>query len=455
MMQGAGPPQPMEQHQHQQHQQPPWPPMQPHFTPLQPPMQPLMQQQPQQQSLDQQAPQQQPQQQPPWPPMQPQFVAQPDPQQVQMQAQYSAPRPQLGVPSQQQSSSDEVKTLWVGDLQFWMDETYIYNCFCHTGEVASVKVIRNKMTTASEGYGFVEFFSHAAAERALQMYHGTLMPQTEQCFRLNWAAFGMGERRTEGTDLSIFVGDLAPDVNDLMLQETFKSRYSSVKSAKVVVDLLTNRSKGYGFVRFGDENERTHAMTEMNGVYCSSRPMRISVATSKKSLGAAQQYNPKASVSYSNMAYGSMPAQGVSSDNDTSNTTVFVGGLDPNVKDQDLRQVFGQYGDLISVKIPAGKGCGFVQFVHRASAEDAIQKLHGTIIGQQPVRLSWGRSPANKQTQPGGWGQVQSDSSNQWNPGYGSYGQGYDGYGYTPVPQDANAYTYSYPGYGNYPQQAS
>lgn len=44
---------------------------------------------------------------------------------------------------------------------------------------------------------------------------------------------------------------------------------------------------------------------------------------------------------------------------------VFVGGLDPSVKDQDLRQVFGQYGELISVKIPAGKGCGFVQFAHR------------------------------------------------------------------------------------------
>lgn len=379
--------------------------------------------------------------------MQPQFTPQPDP-----QSQYSLAHP-LGVPPAQ--PTEEVKTLWVGDLQFWMDESYIYSCFVHTGEVASVKVIRNKVTSASEGYGFVEFYSHAAAERALQMYNGTLMPQTEQCFRLNWAAFGMGERRTEGTDLSIFVGDLAPDVNDLMLQDTFKSRYSSVKSAKVVVDLLTGRSKGYGFVRFGEESERTHAMTEMNGVYCSSRPMRISVATSKKSLGAAtQQYNPKASVSYQNMAYGSMPAQGVSSDNDTTNTTVFVGGLDPSVKDQDLRQVFGQYGELMSVKIPAGKGCGFVQFAHRASAEDAIQKLHGTIIGQQPVRLSWGRSPVNKQSQGGGWNQVQSDSS-QWNPGYNSYGQGYDGYGYTPVPQDANAYTYSYPGYGNYPQQAS
>ncbi|KAH7285022.1 hypothetical protein KP509_33G008000 [Ceratopteris richardii] len=311
MMPGAGPPQPqMEQHQQmqphqqfQQHQQPPWPPMQPQFTPLQPPFQPQPQQpqlqsqpmpQPTPQTMDQQlAPQQQPlpQQQPPWPPMQPQFAPQPDFSQVQMQSQYSAPRSVASEPSE--TSPDEIKSLWVGDLLFWMDESYLYNCFVHTGEVSSVKVIRNKVTSASEGYGFVEFYSHAAAERALQMYNGTLMPQTEQCFRMNWAAFGMGERRSEGTDLSIFVGDLAPDVNDLMLQETFKSHYPSVKSAKVVVDLVTNRSKGYGFVRFGDENERARAMTEMNGVYCSSRPMRINVATSKKSLGSSHQLNPK------------------------------------------------------------------------------------------------------------------------------------------------------------------
>jgi hypothetical protein len=39
----------------------------------------------------------------------------------------------------------------------------------------------------------------------------------------------------------------------------------------------------------------------------------------------------------------------------------------------------------------------FFYHFFRACAEEAIQKLHGTVIGQQSVRLSWGRSPANKQ----------------------------------------------------------
>ena len=35
--------------------------------------------------------------------------------------------------------------------------------------------------------------------------------------------------------------------------------------------------------------------------------------------------------------------------------------------------------------------------IHRNNAEEALQKLNGTTIGKQTVRLSWGRNPANKQ----------------------------------------------------------
>lgn len=159
-------------------------------------------------------------------------------------------------------------------------------------QIASIKVIRNKQTLLSEGYGFVEFFSHATAEKVLQTYTGILMPNTEQPFRLNWATFSTGDKRSDNApDLSIFVGDLAADVTDSLLHETFSSKYPSVKAAKVVFDANTGRSKGYGFVRFGDENERSQAMTEMNGVYCSSRPMRIGAATPRKSSGYQQQYS--------------------------------------------------------------------------------------------------------------------------------------------------------------------
>lgn len=41
---------------------------------------------------------------------------------------------------------------------------------------------------------------------------------------------------------------------------------------------------------------------------------------------------------------------------------IFVGNLDPNVSEEELKQTFLQFGEIIYVKIPVGKGCGFVQF---------------------------------------------------------------------------------------------
>jgi len=38
-------------------------------------------------------------------------------------------------PGSQPQNHEEVKTLWVGDLQYWVEESYLHNCFAHTGEV--------------------------------------------------------------------------------------------------------------------------------------------------------------------------------------------------------------------------------------------------------------------------------------------------------------------------------
>lgn len=260
--------------------------MQPTAGMVPPPMHSMSMEQQQHQQYQQPPSQQQ------WmmmPPQQQQQPLQPQPSVWNQQGAVPSPQQYPGAAPQQTTSSDEIRSLWIGDLQYWMDESYILSCFAQTGEVTSAKVIRNKQTGQSEGYGFLEFVSRATAERVLQTYNGTLMPNSEQNFRLNWATLGAGERRIDDTpDYTIFVGDLASDVTDYMLQETFRAHYASVKGAKVVTDRTTGRSKGYGFVRFGDESEQLRAMTEMNGMFCSTRPMRIGPAATKKAVGGQQ-----------------------------------------------------------------------------------------------------------------------------------------------------------------------
>ncbi|RUO95820.1 hypothetical protein BC936DRAFT_143164 [Jimgerdemannia flammicorona] len=169
----------------------------------------------------------------------------------------------------------------------------------------------------------------------------------------------------------------------------------SCKSAKIMTDPNTGMSRGYGFVRFSDESEQQRALNEMQGVYCGNRPMRISMATPKNKAGGA---GGMAGGFYNQPPQQQQPM--LNQFNDPNNTTVFVGGLSGVTHEEELRQYFAPFGEITYVKIPPGKGCGFVQFVHRQSAEIAIAQMNGYQIGNSRVRLSWGRSQ-NDKTQGG------------------------------------------------------
>lgn len=140
----------------------------------------------------------------------------------------------------------------------------------------------------------------------------------------------------------------------------------------MIVDPATGRSKGYGFVRFANEAERDKSL-EMQGYTLCNRPVRVSLATARRSPSAGMP--------------GTHPAE-----LDPTNTTLFIGGLSAGVTEEQLRAIFVRYGDVVYTKIPQGKGCGFVQFVNRADAEAAMQEMNGQVIGSSAIRISWGRS---------------------------------------------------------------
>ena len=209
------------------------------------------------------------------------------------------------------------------------------------------------------------------------------------------------------TEHSIFVGDLGPEVNEFVLVSLFQGRFPSCKSAKIMTDPISGMSRGYGFVRFADEGDQQRALTEMQGVYCGNRPMRISTATPKtnKSGGGGHQMGMGGGGMGGGgggvYPMGGMPQpyygqpQPMNQFTDPNNTTVFVGGLSGYVTEDELRSFFQGFGEITYVKIPPGKGCGFVQFVQRHAAEMAINQMQGYPIGNSRVRLSWGRSQNN------------------------------------------------------------
>lgn len=160
-----------------------------------------------------------------------------------------------------------------------------------------------------------------------------------------------------------------------------------------MTDSATGYSRGYGFVRFYDEADQQRAMTEMQGAYIGNRAIRVSIATSR-GRGGPPGGNEQAPYNTGGGGGGRAERDYGA---DPNSTTVFVGGLVSNITEEELRTYFAPYGNIVYIKIPPGKGCGFVQFDLRQSADLAIQELNGFTIGGSRLRLSFGRSQQDKQ----------------------------------------------------------
>ena len=101
------------------------------------------------------------------------------------------------------------------------------HCYAGTGQLVNVKIIRNKNTAVSEGYGFVEFATHEAAEQVLRTFNGWPIPNTDQIFRLNWAAFGVGKVTTECKRSAQAICCPGPSAVDLSLDSSLFTRLCS------------------------------------------------------------------------------------------------------------------------------------------------------------------------------------------------------------------------------------
>lgn len=154
-----------------------------------------------------------------------------------------------------------------------------------------------------------------------------------------------------------------------------------------MTDPRTGLTRGYGFVRFSSPLDQHQAMNEMQGFVIGNRPIRVSLATPKTNSTHHECLSPTTTSSSLLISQPLPPPTPVQ-----PNTTVFVGGLSCPLQEEELKAYFSIFGEIVYVKIPPGKGCGFVQFVSRQSAEMAIDQMNGYQIGSSRIRLSWGRS---------------------------------------------------------------
>lgn len=166
----------------------------------------------------------------------------------------------------------------------------------------TVRLMRNKYTGEPAGYCFVNFHSDEQAIDAMHKLNGKPIPGTNPIvrFRLN-SASNSNKLPGNEREFSVWVGDLSSEVDDYSLYRAFSNKYSSIKTAKVILD-SSGFSKGYGFVRFGVEEEQKSALFLMNGfVGLGSKPLKICNAVPKPK-DASKWHSTKMNILFYNVA---------------------------------------------------------------------------------------------------------------------------------------------------------
>lgn len=85
---------------------------------------------------------------------------------------------------------------------------------------------------------------------------------------------------------NLFVGSLAYATNDDGLKSHFE-QIGAVKSARVITDRESGRSKGFGFVEFEDEANNQKAIDQLDGKDLDGRAIAISLARPKEDRPAS------------------------------------------------------------------------------------------------------------------------------------------------------------------------
>ena len=82
----------------------------------------------------------------------------------------------------------------------------------------------------------------------------------------------------------LYVGNLSYSVTDSALEQMFAA-HGSVKSAQVIMDRDTGRSKGFGFVEMANDQEAAAAIAAMNGQQVEGRALTVNEARPKEDRG--------------------------------------------------------------------------------------------------------------------------------------------------------------------------
>ncbi|XP_005113261.1 polyadenylate-binding protein 4-like [Aplysia californica] len=264
-------------------------------------------------------------------------------------------------------------SLYVGDLHPDVTEAMLFEKFSTCGPVLSIRVCRDMITRRSLGYAYVNFQQPHDAERAMDtMNFDTIKGRP---IRIMWSQRDPSLRKS-GVG-NVFIKNLDKSIDNKALYDTF-SAFGNILSCKIACD--DHGSKGYGFVHFETEEAARQSIEKVNGMLLNDKKVYVGRFIPRKERV---------------MQMG---------DKHRKYNNVYIKNFGEELDDDKLREMFVQYGKIISAKVMfdgSGKsrGFGFVSFEEPEAAEQAVTDLNGKDVGGKQLYCGRAQKKAERQAE--------------------------------------------------------
>ncbi|KAB5520747.1 hypothetical protein DKX38_025066 [Salix brachista] len=178
-------------------------------------------------------------------------------------------------PSNRKSGAGNI---FIKNLDKAIDHKALHDTFSAFGNILSCKVATDS-SGQSKGYGFVQFDSDEAAQKAIEKLNGMLLNDKQ--------VYSMKEAADKFQGANLYIKNLDDSIGDEKLKELF-TPFGTITSCKVMRD-PNGISRGSGFVAFSTPEEASRALLEMNGKIVVSKPLYVALAQRKEDRRARLQ----------------------------------------------------------------------------------------------------------------------------------------------------------------------
>jgi cold-inducible RNA-binding protein len=172
------------------------------------------------------------------------------------------------------------KKIYVGNLSSDTTERDLTHLFEQVGRVVSVRIMTDRDTGRSKGFGFIEMGSEDAEKAISQLNQTALNSRTLSVIEARPRPGPLGERGLP--TVRLFVGNLPYDATVAELRECFSS-VGPVSAVSLPVERESGRPRGFAFVEFPDRAPAQEAVRRFHNQPFKGRVLVVNEARARES----------------------------------------------------------------------------------------------------------------------------------------------------------------------------